>query len=148
MYWPTGTARRLAQASAVPAGHDTEIIAFAPSPRKSLFCTVTRDGLALWRVRVRPAPISSNTTSTSYSRPSSSRTSRVPPILLRNMAKTKPYIGHRTRVGLSSRSAGCHDPLCFVDRLNTFIRQTSRISFSYPSSMRDNSVARHTTRPG
>ncbi|KAH7104731.1 RIC1-domain-containing protein [Auriculariales sp. MPI-PUGE-AT-0066] len=51
MYWPTGTARRLAQTTAVPVGHETEIIALSPSPRRSLFCTVTRDGVALWRVR-------------------------------------------------------------------------------------------------
>ncbi|KZV80378.1 RIC1-domain-containing protein [Exidia glandulosa HHB12029] len=51
MYFPTGVARKLAQATAVADGADDEIVSVAPSPRKSLFCTVTRNGVSLWRVR-------------------------------------------------------------------------------------------------
>lgn len=53
MYFPTGVARKLAQATAVADSADDEIVSVAPSPRKSLFCTVTRNGVSLWRVRVR-----------------------------------------------------------------------------------------------
>ncbi|KAI0639098.1 RIC1-domain-containing protein [Trametes polyzona] len=50
MYFPTSAARQLSSAPALPLPSEL-VLALAPSPRKTLFATVTRSGLSLWRVR-------------------------------------------------------------------------------------------------
>jgi RAB6A-GEF complex partner protein 1 len=56
MYFPTSVATRLSAAPLTHGKRDEEdgvyVRALAPSPRKSFFVLVTRDGIALWRVRV------------------------------------------------------------------------------------------------
>ncbi|KAI0651550.1 RIC1-domain-containing protein [Trametes meyenii] len=50
MYFPTSAARQLSSAPALPLPSE-RVLALAPSPRKTLFATVTKSGLSLWRVR-------------------------------------------------------------------------------------------------
>ncbi|KAI0359068.1 RIC1-domain-containing protein [Trametes cingulata] len=50
MYFPTSAARQLSSAPALPLPSEP-VLALAPSPRKTLFATVTKSGLSLWRVR-------------------------------------------------------------------------------------------------
>ncbi|EIW64556.1 RIC1-domain-containing protein [Trametes versicolor FP-101664 SS1] len=50
MYFPTSAARQLSSAPALPLPSEL-VLALAPSPRKTLFATVTKSGLSLWRVR-------------------------------------------------------------------------------------------------
>jgi hypothetical protein len=52
MYFPTSSARQLSAVPALPNLPAESVICLSPSPRKSLFCTLTRNGLAVWRVRV------------------------------------------------------------------------------------------------
>ncbi|KAF7306568.1 RIC1 domain-containing protein [Mycena indigotica] len=53
MYFPTATARQLSTVAALPnvPPESEKLVALAPSPRKSLFCTLTRTGVSIWRVR-------------------------------------------------------------------------------------------------
>ncbi|KAK1232383.1 WD40 repeat protein [Marasmius sp. AFHP31] len=51
MYFPTATARRLSTVPALPNIPPEPTLAISPSPRKSLFCAITRNGLSVWRVR-------------------------------------------------------------------------------------------------
>ncbi|CDO70231.1 hypothetical protein BN946_scf184942.g31 [Trametes cinnabarina] len=51
MYFPTSAARQLSSAPALPLPTEL-VLALAPSPRKTLFATVTKSGLSLWRVRL------------------------------------------------------------------------------------------------
>ncbi|CAK5265262.1 unnamed protein product [Mycena citricolor] len=53
MYFPTTTAQQLASIPALPnIPPETEkLIALVPSPKKSLFCTLSRTGISIWRVR-------------------------------------------------------------------------------------------------
>jgi hypothetical protein len=53
MYFPTSAASQLSTVPALPNLPPEDVICLAPSPRKSLFCTLTKNGLAIWRVRVR-----------------------------------------------------------------------------------------------
>ncbi|CAL1696319.1 unnamed protein product [Somion occarium] len=50
MYFPTAAARRLSSVPPIPSSIEP-VICLATSPRKTLFCSVTRNGLSLWRVR-------------------------------------------------------------------------------------------------
>ncbi|KAI0768593.1 RIC1-domain-containing protein [Trametes elegans] len=50
MYFPTSAARQLSSAPALPLATEP-VLALAPSPRKTLFATVSKSGLSLWRVR-------------------------------------------------------------------------------------------------
>ncbi|KAI0823049.1 RIC1-domain-containing protein [Trametes gibbosa] len=50
MYFPTSAARQLSSAPALPLPSEL-VLALAPSPRKTLFASVTKSGLSLWRVR-------------------------------------------------------------------------------------------------
>ncbi|KAI8995415.1 RIC1-domain-containing protein [Trametes punicea] len=50
MYFPTSAARQLSSAPPLPLPTEL-VLALAPSPRKTLFATVTKSGLSLWRVR-------------------------------------------------------------------------------------------------
>ncbi|KAL1713253.1 RIC1-domain-containing protein [Schizophyllum commune] len=51
MYFPTSAARQLSTTPALPNIPPESVITVAPSPRKSLFCTLTRNGVTVWRVR-------------------------------------------------------------------------------------------------
>uniref|UniRef100_A0A0W0FAM6 RIC1 C-terminal alpha solenoid region domain-containing protein n=1 Tax=Moniliophthora roreri TaxID=221103 RepID=A0A0W0FAM6_MONRR len=51
MYFPTSAARRLSTVPALPNIPPEPILAICPSPRKSLFCAITRNGVSVWRVR-------------------------------------------------------------------------------------------------
>ncbi|KAJ4499107.1 RIC1-domain-containing protein [Lentinula lateritia] len=51
MYFPTSTARRLSIVPALPNIPPENVLTICPSPRKSLFCTLTRNGISIWRVR-------------------------------------------------------------------------------------------------
>ncbi|KAJ7225920.1 RIC1-domain-containing protein [Mycena pura] len=53
MYFPTTTAHQLSSIPALPniPPESEKLIALAPSPRKSLFCTLSRTGVSIWRVR-------------------------------------------------------------------------------------------------
>ncbi|KAJ3856637.1 RIC1-domain-containing protein [Lentinula lateritia] len=51
MYFPTSTARRLSTVPALPNIPPENVLTICPSPRKSLFCTLTRNGISIWRVR-------------------------------------------------------------------------------------------------
>ncbi|TFK76753.1 RIC1-domain-containing protein [Pluteus cervinus] len=51
MYFPTSAAVQLSTVPALPNLPPEPVAYLAPSPRKSLFCTVTRNGIAVWRVR-------------------------------------------------------------------------------------------------
>ncbi|TRM65979.1 RIC1-domain-containing protein [Schizophyllum amplum] len=51
MYFPTSAARQLSTIPALPNLPPESVIAVEPSPRKSLFCALTRNGVSVWRVR-------------------------------------------------------------------------------------------------
>ncbi|KAF9229601.1 RIC1-domain-containing protein [Gyrodon lividus] len=51
MYFPTSAARQLSSVPALPNVPLDSVLNFEPSPRKSLFCTLTKDALTIWRVR-------------------------------------------------------------------------------------------------
>ncbi|KAI0067916.1 RIC1-domain-containing protein [Artomyces pyxidatus] len=51
MYFPTSVARQLSTVPALPNVSTEPILCLTPSARKSLFCTLTKDGIAVWRVR-------------------------------------------------------------------------------------------------
>ncbi|KAJ7293159.1 RIC1-domain-containing protein [Mycena rebaudengoi] len=53
MYFPTTTARQLSSIPALPniPPESEKLICLVPSPRKSLFCTLSRTGVSIWRVR-------------------------------------------------------------------------------------------------
>ncbi|KAH8120516.1 RIC1-domain-containing protein [Phellopilus nigrolimitatus] len=51
MYFPTSAARQLSTVPSLPNLPPEPVIALCPSPSKSLFCTLTKNGLTLWRVR-------------------------------------------------------------------------------------------------
>ncbi|TFK36804.1 RIC1-domain-containing protein [Crucibulum laeve] len=51
MYFPTSAARQLATVPGLPNIPSEPIITVAPSPHRSLFCTLSRNGVALWLVR-------------------------------------------------------------------------------------------------
>ncbi|KAJ3801158.1 RIC1-domain-containing protein [Lentinula aff. detonsa] len=51
MYFPTSTARRLSTVPSLPNIPPEIVLGICPSPRKSLFCTLTRNGISVWRVR-------------------------------------------------------------------------------------------------
>ncbi|KAF9455011.1 RIC1-domain-containing protein [Macrolepiota fuliginosa MF-IS2] len=51
MYFPTSAARVLATVPALPNIPPDPIISTCPSPRRSLFCTLTRNGVTVWAVR-------------------------------------------------------------------------------------------------
>lgn len=53
MYFPTSAARQLSTVPTLPHLPPEPAIALSASPTKSLFCTLTRNGLSVWRVRVR-----------------------------------------------------------------------------------------------
>ncbi len=53
MYFPTSAARQLSTVPALPNIPPEALIYLAPSPRKALFATLTRNGISVWRVRVR-----------------------------------------------------------------------------------------------
>ncbi|OSX67794.1 hypothetical protein POSPLADRAFT_1042987 [Postia placenta MAD-698-R-SB12] len=50
MYFPSSAARQLSTAPALPVPGE-HVICLSPSPRRSLFCTLTKGGLSAWRVR-------------------------------------------------------------------------------------------------
>ncbi|KII93321.1 hypothetical protein PLICRDRAFT_130973 [Plicaturopsis crispa FD-325 SS-3] len=51
MYFPTSAARQLSTVPALPNIPQEPVLCLSPSPRKSLFCTLTKNGVAVWRVR-------------------------------------------------------------------------------------------------
>ncbi|KAF8506868.1 RIC1-domain-containing protein [Russula emetica] len=51
MYFPTSVARQLCTVPPLPNVSPGPVLGVTPSPHKSLFCTLTRDGIAIWRVR-------------------------------------------------------------------------------------------------
>ncbi|KAJ6626842.1 RIC1-domain-containing protein [Mycena sp. CBHHK59/15] len=53
MYFPTTTARQLSSIPALPniPPESEKLVCLVPSPRKSLFCTLSRTGVSIWRVR-------------------------------------------------------------------------------------------------
>ncbi|KAJ7770879.1 RIC1-domain-containing protein [Mycena maculata] len=53
MYFPTTTAHQLSSIPALPniPPESAKLICLVPSPRKSLFCTLSRTGVSIWRVR-------------------------------------------------------------------------------------------------
>ncbi|KIJ68689.1 hypothetical protein HYDPIDRAFT_179745 [Hydnomerulius pinastri MD-312] len=51
MYFPTSAARQLSSVPAHPDVPPESVLCFEPSPRKSLFCTLTKNALTVWRVR-------------------------------------------------------------------------------------------------
>ncbi|KAG6837879.1 hypothetical protein H0H93_013032 [Arthromyces matolae] len=51
MYFPTSAARQLSTIPALPNLPPEPVICLRPSPRKALFCTLTRNGVSVWRVR-------------------------------------------------------------------------------------------------
>ncbi|TDL28863.1 RIC1-domain-containing protein [Rickenella mellea] len=51
MYFPTSAARQLSTVPLLPHLPPEPTIAIKPSHNKSLFCTLTRNGLAVWKVR-------------------------------------------------------------------------------------------------
>lgn len=51
MYFPISAAKQLATIPALPNIPPEKVTALVPSPRKSLFCLVTRNGIAVWGVR-------------------------------------------------------------------------------------------------
>ncbi|KAJ7169474.1 RIC1-domain-containing protein [Mycena filopes] len=53
MYFPTATAQQLSSIPALPniPPESEKLICLVPSPRKSLFCTLSRTGVSIWRVR-------------------------------------------------------------------------------------------------
>ena len=52
MYFPTSVARQLCTVPSLPNVSPEPVLRVTPSPHKSLFCTLTRDGIAIWRVKV------------------------------------------------------------------------------------------------
>lgn len=52
MYFPTSAARVLSTVPALPNIPPEPTISICPSPRKSFFCTLTRNGVTVWAVRV------------------------------------------------------------------------------------------------
>jgi len=52
MYFPTSAAQQLSTIPALPNIPPEPVLSLSPSPRKHLFCTLTRNGVAVWRVRV------------------------------------------------------------------------------------------------
>ncbi|KAI5123710.1 hypothetical protein M0805_000304 [Coniferiporia weirii] len=65
MYFPTSAARQLSAVPSLPNLPPEPVIALCPSPTKSLFCTLTKNGLTVWRSRpaVVLAHLSRTTTS-------------------------------------------------------------------------------------
>ncbi|KAK7468553.1 WD40 repeat protein [Stygiomarasmius scandens] len=51
MYFPTSTARQLSTVPALPNIPPEPVVDLCPSPKKTLFCTLTRNGVSVWRVR-------------------------------------------------------------------------------------------------
>ncbi|KAG1826256.1 RIC1-domain-containing protein [Suillus subaureus] len=51
MYFPTSAARQLLTVPALPDITPEPVLCFEASPRKSLFCLLTRSSLSVWRVR-------------------------------------------------------------------------------------------------
>lgn len=51
MYFPTSAARQLSTVPALPNLPPEPVIYLCSSLRKSLFCTLTRNGVAVWRIR-------------------------------------------------------------------------------------------------
>ncbi|KDQ54856.1 hypothetical protein JAAARDRAFT_37967 [Jaapia argillacea MUCL 33604] len=51
MYFPTSAARQLCTVPALPNLPHELVISLCPSPRRSLFCALTKSGLTIWRVR-------------------------------------------------------------------------------------------------
>ncbi|KIL71832.1 hypothetical protein M378DRAFT_155455 [Amanita muscaria Koide BX008] len=51
MYFPTSAARRICTVPPLPNLPPEPIIDVCPSPRRAFFCTLTRSGLTIWRVR-------------------------------------------------------------------------------------------------
>ncbi|KAG1885597.1 RIC1-domain-containing protein [Suillus subluteus] len=51
MYFPTSAARQLLTVPALPDITPEPVLCFEASPRKSLFCLLTRSSLTVWRVR-------------------------------------------------------------------------------------------------
>ncbi|KAF7310575.1 RIC1 domain-containing protein [Mycena chlorophos] len=53
MYFPIATARQLSSIPALPniPPESEKVVALVSSPRKSLFCTLSRTGVSVWRVR-------------------------------------------------------------------------------------------------
>jgi len=52
MYFPTTSARKLATTPGLPNVPSEHAVALTPSPRKFLFCTLTRSAVAVWSGRV------------------------------------------------------------------------------------------------
>lgn len=52
MYFPTSIARQFCTVPSLPNAPLEPVLRITPSPHKSLFCALTRDGVAIWRVRV------------------------------------------------------------------------------------------------
>jgi hypothetical protein len=52
MYFPTSVARQFCTVPPLPNASPEPVLSITPSPHKSLFCTLSRDGIAIWRVRV------------------------------------------------------------------------------------------------
>ena len=53
MYFPTSAAKRLSTVPPLPNIPLENALGIIPSPRKSFFALLTRNGVAVWRVRVR-----------------------------------------------------------------------------------------------
>ncbi|KAI0304643.1 RIC1-domain-containing protein [Russula brevipes] len=51
MYFPTSVAHQFCTVPSLPNASPEPVLGITPSPHKSLFCTLTRDGIAIWRVR-------------------------------------------------------------------------------------------------
>ncbi|KAH9050489.1 RIC1-domain-containing protein [Lactarius hengduanensis] len=51
MYFPTSIARQFCTVPLLPNAPLESVLRITPSPHKSLFCALTRDGVAIWRVR-------------------------------------------------------------------------------------------------
>ncbi|KAF9458722.1 RIC1-domain-containing protein [Collybia nuda] len=51
MYFPTSAARQLSSVPALPNIPSEPVLGLCPGPRKSLFCLLTRNGVAVWRIR-------------------------------------------------------------------------------------------------
>lgn len=51
MYFPTSAARQLCTVPALPDAKAEPLLCIEPSPRRSLFCALTRSQLTVWRVR-------------------------------------------------------------------------------------------------
>ncbi|KAI0004091.1 RIC1-domain-containing protein [Russula compacta] len=51
MYFPTSVARQFCTVPSLPNASPEPVLGITPSPLRSLFCTLTRDGIAIWRIR-------------------------------------------------------------------------------------------------